>query len=153
MSKLQTIIDLLPQLSAEELNSVSSRISALRNISSPRSMDNDENWALQCVCDVLASIGVEYPLVGTLQKVIDRPTFRVKLVEINHFFNKSKLNRIERRAVLMIGIELLYTNMQEIGIPVSSRTLILQFHRIPAILNKNFPGYASCGFLGMLITR
>lgn len=136
---------------------VRQRLMVLGHLSSPNesgaNSESEEQWALQCICDTLSSMGVEHTLVPFLMKTSDRAAFRTKLERVMLYLRASKLNRLERRHVLMVGIQLLYANLMEMGVAASSRTVMRHFHRIPAVLNRGFPGYAMSGFLGKLINQ
>jgi hypothetical protein len=38
-------------------------------------------------------------------------------------------------------------------VAVSARTLMSHIHRLPAVINKSFPGYAQAGHLGKIIGK
>jgi hypothetical protein len=60
-------------------------------------------------------------------------------------------NLVEQRALLSLGVELLYRDLTTRNIPCSSRVLLAQMFRLPATFSKHFPGYARHGILGLVV--
>jgi hypothetical protein len=151
MSHFQTIIDLLPSLTNEELNQLLIRTKFL--FSPIANNQSDESWVLQCICDCLSSKGVEFASVPFLLKSPDIGSFRDKLPGVLRYLEGSGLQRNERKAVLTLGIQGLYDNLVEMGMLVSVRVVLRHFHRIPSVLSKEYPGYAKAGVLHKLVQR
>lgn len=119
------------------------------------SSSSPEAQALDAVHTVLKGIGVELTQPPLLRKRANMPAFREDLKAVMAFLenNGAPLTRIERQTLLNFGVELLYKNMTEMGVPISGTTVIRHFHRIPAVFNAAFPGYASAGLLRMIIRK
>ena len=117
------------------------------------SESNEANDVLSLICDVLQSMGVEYPVLSVLQRNAGFKAFKEKLPGLFRYLQKSGLNKNEQRAVLRVGILLLYENLMQMGLPISAARVMQHTHRIPSILENQFPGYASAGLLRMLVSR
>lgn len=59
--------------------------------------------------------------------------------------------RPEQMALLRLGIRMLAKNIEELQIPLTHATLMRQLERLPAVVNRGFPGYAQAGLLGMVV--
>lgn len=160
ITPLNTIISLLPKLSTAELKTLQDRIKALQQFNGhshdeESSSSSPEAQALDAVHEVLKGIGVELTQPPLLRKRANMPAFREDLKSVMAFLenNGAPLTRIERQTLLNFGVELLYKNMTEMGVPISGTTVIRHFHRIPAVFNAAFPGYASAGLLRMIIRK
>jgi hypothetical protein len=52
----------------------------------------------------------------------------------------------------MVSLGLLSENFEEMRLPVTSRLLLRNLPRIPAVVNRAFPGYWKLGMLNMVIS-
>lgn len=59
--------------------------------------------------------------------------------------------RAQQLALLSLGAEILYEDMVKLKWAVTSRTMMAHVHRIPALLEREFPGYAQAGFLNLIM--
>jgi hypothetical protein len=64
--------------------------------------------------------------------------------------NKSQVRLL---ALARLSIELLIKNLLDMGVAVSAGTLMRHIHRIPAVLNRAFPGYAAAGMLHLVVRK
>jgi hypothetical protein len=62
---------------------------------------------------------------------------------------KAKL--AQQRAILSIAIRLLHQDLAEMKVAISPSTLARNLHRIPAVLDKAYPGYARFGALASIL--
>ena len=46
-----------------------------------------------------------------------------------------------------------HADLCRMEVAVSARTLMSHIHRLPAVINKSFPGYAQAGHLGKIIGK
>lgn len=156
MGALDEIVVRLPTLTPAELEMLRARISVLLSLSSGhvvREEGNDAKWVLQSILDVLSAIGVEHVGVAALLRSPDYRAFSHKVPEVLRYLAKSNLQKNELHAAMRVGIELLYRNLVQIGVTTTSRTIMQHFHRVPAVLNKAFPGYGEAGMLGWIVRR
>jgi hypothetical protein len=88
-------------------------------------------------------------------------SFRVKLFDealaeadggrtIEGWLWQSGLDRRARQAVLHYGFTMLLDELRSRGMVVDGVLLMNQTHRLPACVDRAFPGYAANGMLGML---
>lgn len=66
-------------------------------------------------------------------------------------YNAAGKNQITMRGLVHLSVELLHDRLIEMGIPVSATTIMNHMHRVPAVLNQSFPGYAQSGLLHLVI--
>jgi hypothetical protein len=153
VTALTSIIRQLPSLSDAERNVLLKRLKALASLG-PSNVEvaGDNMFVLGCVAELLSRHGIEHASAPVLARQADRE-FEGKLPELLSFLEKAHPSRSGQRALLMMGLDLLYRDMAERGLPVSAGTLLRHIHRIPATLNKHFPGYARAGMLGWIVDR
>lgn len=58
---------------------------------------------------------------------------------------------VVQRAILATGIDLLYDDLQVNGRMINPRNLAYGLDRLPALLDRSFPGYAMCGHLARIV--
>lgn len=144
----------LTKLSSEQLNDLSNRIKLL-SFASEKTFDGKADFgvrATEAICKVLRGRGTECPSPNTLRKSQAYVSSRNKFDDLAAFFNKMSSQRLVQDAILVEAIGLLYDDLlQWQGIAISSHTLLQQCHRLPATLNKAFPGYAASGLLSKIV--
>ena len=107
---------------------------------------------LHAIAGQLRRLGSDYAHAGVLRRAAPAG-FAAKAAAVTDYLDRAAVrNRVEQAAVLAIGVELLYNEMTRQGLAVSSRTLLNHAHRIPAVLNAAFPGYAQGGVLGWIVS-
>lgn len=154
---LDRILPLLDQLSAEELSKLSQRLKALASVSAAvpavanEESQPDADFVVSCAAEALAGIGAEYPVRFQLQQACKSNAFREKLPGLMRFFRAAHPQRAGQRALLVMAFGLLYEDMQERGYVCTVNTLIAHAHRLPAVLNRHFPGYAQAGMLHWIV--
>lgn len=157
MSKLSIIIALIPELTAAECRELINRLKSFSSIAPSEKVptkigqSSPEDEILQIICYQLASMGVDFTPFYLLKKSTGMNSFRDKIPSILKFLEKSSLKRIERRAIIAAGVVALYESMAEQGWTVTARTVVNNIHRLPAALERQYPGYAKLGLLGKLI--
>jgi len=156
MTKLVKILEDLPSLTDAErqqlLNSLRALVSLGPSSAQPIGEDDHESFALSCIADSLASLGVEQVSVPMLRSSANA-AFRGKVGNVMVFVTKACGTRSAQRALLLLGVELLYNNLAKLGLPASARLIMRHFHRIPSVLNRHFPGYAASGLLGFVVDK
>lgn len=78
-------------------------------------------------------------------------TFKVKSDHFMLTLTKSKLSKTQTRALVRIAVSLLYDDCKKMGWATTSRTLMAHAHRLAAIVDRAFPGYARMGWLALVI--
>lgn len=156
---LKQVLALLPLLSPEELQEVRARAGFLGKMSSPKHAakmqeeyaGDDVTLVLDVLCDVARSVGVDVVAPHVLRKSQQLRDARQKIAPVLEFIRAHARGPVRERALLRTGIRLLYDDLVEMGFPVSARTLLSHLHRLPAIFDRHFPGYARSGILGIVI--
>jgi len=156
---VREIKDRLPKLSGKQLDEVRQFATLLANGPQSKVINDakDEDvgrMIIQTICDVMKGHGAEFTGATTLLKPQNSKAFYVKVKDdgLAEFLrNVTKRNKVAMQALVHLSIELLYSNMHKMKIETSSRTMMNHTHRIPAVLNEAFPGYADAGMLHMVI--
>lgn len=143
----------LPTLTKQQVNDVSNRIKIL-SFASGKEFTGKQDFGArvsEAICATFRKLGVECPSPNTLRKSAAYAHSKDKFDDLASFFEKVSQQRLVQDAVLVIGIEQLYNSMLSWGHPISSHTVLNHIHRVPAALNKAFPGYAQVGLLTRLV--
>jgi hypothetical protein len=148
----------IEKLNGSELVRLQSEITALLSLRSGRNHDAEDSndvedirFGLRAICHMLQRNGLEHGSVTALQRHRDFAKFRSQYAAVNKFFDAAKLDSGQRRTLFKVGVEMLYDNLCELGIPVTAATLMNHTHRIPAVINLGFPGYARSGLLRLIV--
>ena len=155
MSGLDQIVPHLSKLTSEELANLRSRVNSLSSLTpiaeiSPNANRNSDD-VLEVICDYLVSAGIEHVAKHMLRKSPQYKAFNAKCDDVIKFLQVK--TRVEQRALLYIGIDLLYKNLVDMGIAVSARTLMAHIHRLPACMNKAFPMYSQNAMLHFILRK
>ena len=157
MTDYDEIVKLLPRLSREQLHAVMARAGALSSMPGPQpgnSDDCDESLALECICAMMKSKGMEFATPVLLRKSPVFNSFKTeKVPAVMAYLGRAGFTRNETRAMMQIGLELLMADLGRMGLMISGRALMSHFHRIPSLLNHAFPGYAEAGLLIQVLCR
>jgi hypothetical protein len=113
--------------------------------------ETDVELILSEIAGHLKEQGIEFVSVQMLKNVGGYRKFADKVPGIMIYFRKVTTNRVKLRALIRMSIALLYKDLARMNISASTRTMMNHFHRIPAVVNRSFPGYASSGMLGLLL--
>ena len=158
MTKLVKILEDLPGLTDAERQQLLMSLKALcsfgpsSQVTNEAGQDDHESFALSCIADSLASLGVEFTTAPMLRSS-SNAGFRAKVESVMVFVSKVCKTRSAQRALLLLGVELLYSDISRLGLPASARMVMRHFHRIPSVLNRHFPGYAASGLLGFVVDK
>lgn len=79
--------------------------------------------------------------------------FAKKTPAVWAFVTEHTKNRAGAQTMLMVAVKLLHADLMDMGIAVSTRTMMAHVHRLPALINRQFPGYAASGLLKLFATR
>ena len=147
---LQEIISQLPFLSSDELDRLHQRIKALKGSSEPKMKKSngaaDVEMVQGVICHVLNSRGIMWS-----RKFIKVEGQLDKVKSVIEYVEKAVHERIRQEALLIIAIDLLWQDMARQHLPTTGNTLLRNLHRIPAIMDCHFPGYAKAGLLKLII--
>lgn len=154
---LEATKQLLNSLSQNELQECKQHINmllAVKKHAPPNNgQGNDELLILDAIVQTLESLGVEFTSSTTLQHRNAYSAFKKKAPDLLRYVKHHTKTRNEARKLLRWGAEMLYRDLTQMGIAVSSSTIMNHIHRMPAVINKNMPGYATAGGIQWLLTK
>lgn len=146
------VVAAIPLLSAEERARIAQRLRALESLAGGSAGDDDLAGVL---CDVISAtvlrMSGERVAPVALRRSRVYPALRAKAADLEPFLARAAPDRVNRRALLALGVELLHIDLVRAGFSVTARTLMSCAHQLPAVLDRAFPGYARCGRLGMIV--
>jgi hypothetical protein len=155
-SDLREIVDRLPHLSAGELDQLFERIKALRQMGgngNGHAKSDDSDVILDTIIRVMQSNGLTCPYLKQLRQRRNYTSFKEKVPALMDYLKKVSTNRLEQSVILDLGVGLLYHDIKHWSIPMTDSLIMNNIHRIPAIMDVHFPGYARSGMLKMLVKR
>jgi hypothetical protein len=79
-------------------------------------------------------------------------TFKSKLPRVRAFIQQVG-SRTAQRALFKVGLVLLERDMMQRRMAPSYMSFMNELHRIPGLINREFPGYAANGLLKLIIRR
>jgi hypothetical protein len=159
MSPVNQVLDLLVQLSQGELDQVRAACTTLKMLGPgkqrqlPKQVDTQEHLILDEIVVTLRNMGVEFASPSMLRQNRGYQKFSEKVPGIIQFLNAATTNRVDQRAVLALGIRLLYKQLESWGLPVTALVIMNNAYRIPSLINRAFPGYARSGMLSWIIRK
>ncbi|HKU52519.1 MAG TPA: hypothetical protein VJQ25_08630, partial [Nitrospira sp.] len=103
---------------------------------------------LQSISHTMARLGGCGPQKCSSQDLVN---FKSILPAILTFLKQAGSRRVQQQRLLSIAVELLYQDLGQQNIPASLVTVIRHIHRLPAVMDRNFPQYAMNGLLGLLV--
>lgn len=113
---------------------------------------NHDDWVLMGITDYMRSKQLDPSGVAQLTAGKHYQTYKKKLPAFHVWIARAG-TKTQQRALLRVGAELLHENLEAMGFPVSSRTMIANIHRLPSVINQQFPGYAQAGLFTMIIRK
>lgn len=150
-------------MNGSELDRIEAAIKALRaiggepraslaneSISLPAVGMSEETMVLSCICDVLSSMNVEHFGIEVLRKRTGA-AFREKLPGLMRYLKRAHPKRSGQRALLHEGIGLLYQELTASRLPTTASTMANHIHRVPAVIERHYPGYARGGLLRWIV--
>jgi len=149
------ILKLLPHIDVAEMEQLYTRLTYAARGPSPHSIYNgDEALIADAICGVLSSRGMDYAPLPLLCRWQGYRAFRAKVPSIMKFLRQgAKPSRSELAALAYFTVELLMEDMHSMNLAIGARNLMNHIHRIPAVVNQCFPGYARSGLLHRMILR
>ncbi len=154
--KLKDILDNLHQLSVDERKILYARLKALNGFNGHLEVvpsNGDTELVADAISNFMRSRGLELTSSTQLLKHHGARAFCNKVTDVMGYVRRTANTRQEHRKVLNLAIGLLYDNLIAMNVAVSSVTMMNHVHRIPAVVNMSFPGYAQSGLLGMIVKQ
>lgn len=81
----------------------------------------------------------------------DFVAFSQKVPAVTEWLDKAKIGKAQRRLMLNMALGLLYEEKTKMRLACSARVLMREVHRLPAVVDASFPGYAKAGLLQMIV--
>jgi hypothetical protein len=154
-SPLSRITHELPLLGVAELDDVIARAKLMRSMTrgaetsvNPQTGRDDVQFVLEVIASAMAR--EDYSSPSLLRKSSQFASFKTKVPALIEYL-KPAGSRNQQRALLRLGVELLQKYMTGIGVPTGSRVIMQNIHRVPAVIETQFPGYAREGLLRMIM--
>lgn len=158
-SDLHEITHRLPHLSAFELDQLHERIKALKhmggngNSNEATKVAGDLDIVLDVIVRVMRRNGHDYSNAKMLQRSRNYNAFTQKVPALMEYLKAATGNRLEQCGILEISVRLLCHEIKHWEVPITDQLVMVNIDRIPAVINKHFPGYAKHGMLKMLVKR
>lgn len=150
--QFKLLIGQVPQLTKEQLSELAMRIKLLSDVTKSYAGKQEfGNRVLQAIADVMKKQNVETSSAHSLRKSAAYVGAKDKLQDLSVFFDSISKSKLVQDQILREAIQLLYHDLLQWQIAVSSHTMLKQIHRIPSVLNKSFPGYAASGLLQKIV--
>ncbi len=153
MKPVDTIIDLLPQLSREELEQVKTRVAFLATYAISSSGDIDD-WLLRGIITVASDRGFaeEIPKVLVIPNNRSYRGYRDKASRVRGLFEKAipKLTKVEKATLGQLLIECLCSKLQRYR-SVSFLAIMHSIEQAPEAFEDSFPGYLQMGLASVPI--
>lgn len=158
---LKTIEAAIPKLNDEELAKVEIAIAARRSIGGKMSktetlttgLPPEVLMVLETLADFMKDNGADPAPAGMLAKTSNFSGFKKKVPAIVESMKASALKKNEARAVLRSAMSMLYERLTDQGLDTTSRRMMDHIHRLPALLDVHFPGYAKAGLLRLTVRK
>lgn len=155
-AELDDVLTALRGMGATDLAEVEKRVAFLRRTSEPTRNEGLDfaRYVVDIIIEVLREQALPLPrTTANLASRSDWQAFSDKAQVIERYLLRSGLDRQGRVVVLKMGVRLLTKRLMAEGRQVSFNILLANAHRIPVMLNREFPGYAQAGLLHVLIGR
>lgn len=152
---LTKVLALLPKLSKEDLKKVQEQAKVLSTLgggsrgSRTQEHGSDDFFVLTLITDYMTRQGLDMSIPAVLRDSTAYGAFKSKVPGLMKFV-KQVGNKTQQTAILSVGIELLHEDLVKIGLAATSRLMMAHIHRLPGVINREFPGYAQSGMLGFI---
>jgi hypothetical protein len=153
--ELRKALEATKGLTTEELGVLRTHVGAMLSLG-PSSADriltasSHDDWVLMGIVDYMRSNQLDLSGVPQLTSGRHYDSWKVKLPGVIKYLQLAG-DKTAQRAMLKLGIGLLHHDLVQMGWAVTSRLLMAHIHRMPAAINRAFPGYAASGLLNMII--
>lgn len=114
---------------------------------------SDAEFVLGCVINAIEHVGLEYPGKEHLKKSAAYKIFVDKVPATMKYLRLHFKTKVERQRALSLGVVLLHQELSSMGGSVQARRILAHIHRVPAVFNKAFPGYAESKLLHLTVRR
>lgn len=117
----------------------------------------DQHRVLEALRRFMKRRGAEMVVMSQLRTDTE---FQDKVTALFAFIHKITTNRQEEAAMLSLGFDLVYDDMvargsklNELRTVATAQAILNRIDRIPALINRQFPGYAAAGVLKWIFKK
>lgn len=112
---------------------------------------SDVDWVLDAIATKMQELGLDMSKPSLLRRGAHFSAFKDKVPALMAYLKRVGDSKTRQRALLYVGVDLLQEDVANIGLAVTSRTIMLHLHRLPSVINRQFPGYAQSNYLRFVI--
>jgi hypothetical protein len=156
-SSIDEVLSSLSSFSREQLEQIEAKIRFLKStgLTTVTVPETDTDLMLTAISDFFSGQGLEHTTAAMLRKAASFKALQNNMIALTQYLQRAAgtLSRTERLLIYRTSVQLLYVNMTKMGIPTSARSIMTHSSRIPAVLNRAFPGYAKLGALHLIVNR
>jgi hypothetical protein len=151
MGHYDTILNLLPFLTKDELLKLRSRVVFLAASTEPSGDEEMFYNMLNRIVEV--ANGRSEPHFKLFTKTVHYKLFRANFDVIHNYIdaNFESAQKVDRLKLYHMFAEMLKDEISQYNIPLSLLTMIRNVPRIPSLVNAAYPGYSESGVLSMIL--
>lgn len=150
MSNLDTIIELLPNLNKAEMQKVQAAVAMLAHQGGQNGRPASPDVLLGIICELCREERIELRGVDTMKQSVFYKGFVPKAEKVMEYVNEITDDRLKRIGIIRLGLHLLIADLRRTDREGVAQ-LMQNIHRLPACLDKQFPGYARLKLLHLVI--
>ena len=156
---LKQALALIPNMEHGELNKLVEAIRAAQSLgglsadssTAVGGLSDDELMVMNAIVQYVNDRAIDRSSLGMYRRWSGFNTFRGKVPALCDYMRSAKLVKNQRYALCYIGAGLVHQSLVDIGAPVSGRAIMNHIHRLPSLIDKQFPGYAELGMLKFVV--
>lgn len=112
---------------------------------------DNESLLLDAILECLSDFGVGFVSRDLAKNSAAYTSFKKQLPGVNEWVKSQRMQRNERRMLFRLAARLLYKDLRGMGVPIGLRMMMTNVSTIPAVVDKEFPGYAGMGLLSSIV--
>lgn len=114
-------------------------------------INNDDHHLLVMVSEYMRRRGVDFMSPNVLMQDSGFGAFKRKVPSVMEFMHKLG-GKHEQNMAITMALDLLYHDLtMNLNRAATSKLMMAHIHRLPAMLNRAFPGYAQSGMLKLIM--
>lgn len=158
MTSFNDVLQILPKLTSTERNKIASAIKALdqfniSNVDKSAKTNSDLELFLSILSQFLSDKGLEYSSPNMLKRNRAYKSFANKIEHMQEWIDGLSMSKVQKGSFFMIGIELLHNYIVRDKKVIGATLLMLNIHKLPQVVDAQFPGYYRLGLLNMVIKK
>ena len=153
MTTLDNIKSELRKLDQKQLGELGAYIKGLRAVGGkPGGAQQKHSWVYDAFEAECKKLGLGFITKGVRAIVLQREAFLLQFLADGLPEDRHKELPL-KRSIISAGVVLLYDDMLENGRVTNPRNLAFGLDRLPAVINRAFPGYAAAKLLFMMANQ